>query len=601
MKREYLLTSESVSEGHPDKMADQISDAVLDVFLANDMLARVACETLITKGLVVVAGEIASYCHPSIPDIVRWTIKNIGYTDPAYGFDYQTCGIITCINKQSPEISEAIKPEDGEIRAGDQVIVFGYATNETPELMPLGIMLAHGLVARQAQLRRRGGLNWLWPDAKSQVTVRYVGAQPVFVGKVVFSTQHSPDVSHEELEEAVISEIIEEVIPKELRAANIQYLVNPGGSFTIGGPMADTGVTGRKIMVDTYGPGYPHGGGAFSGKDPTKLDRSAAYMARYIAKNIVAAGLAERCTVQLSYAMGKVDPVSLMLDLHGTGRVDEQKLMKAVRQIFKLTPGGIISMLDLHYPIYRKTAVYGHFGRELPEFTWEMTNQVGKLRDYFGIPQDVPRNGNANLRVETSAETCYRTSRNYKELRQFDTDFEEYLVKEITARSNSSFEVDFKKFLKSRYAQNREVLLDSFVDWQFVRHNMRVPVKEILEKEHEFSAPASTKICLQLLKYKSDGYICVTKNAHLTNPQAIQAEIDDRFRFCKTPGISFHPEPTNSGQMYLAVIQFATKYITGTQHPYSHITVHKIDDKTKTSRLVARFEDGEELTISDSS
>jgi S-adenosylmethionine synthetase len=348
------------------------------------MLARVACETLITKGLVVVAGEIASYCHPSIPDIVRWTIKNIGYTDPAYGFDYQTCGIITPIGKQSPEISKAIKPEDGEIRAGDQVTVFGYATNETPELMPLGIMLAHGLVRKQAQLRKSGRLDWLRPDAKSQVTVRYVGTQPVSVEKVVFSTQHSPDVSHEELKEAVISEIIKEVIPKELRAAHIRYLVNPGGSFTIGGPAADTGLTGRKIMADAYGPGYPHGGGVFSGKDPTKLDRSAAYMARYIAKNIVAAGLAERCTVELSYAMGKVDPVSFTLDLHSTGKVDEQKLMEAVRQIFKLTPGGIISMLDLRYPIYRKTAAYGHFGRELPEFIWEKRDKVVALKDHFG-------------------------------------------------------------------------------------------------------------------------------------------------------------------------------------------------------------------------
>jgi len=388
MKKEYLLTSESVSEGHPDKMADQISDVILDVFLSNDMFARVACETLITKGLVVVAGEIASYCHPSIPDIVRWTIKNIGYTDPAYGFDYRTCRIITPISKQSPEISKAIEPDDGEMRAGDQVTVFGYATNETPELMPLGISLAHKLMQKQAELRRARELDWLRPDAKSQVTVRYVGAQPVAVEKVVFSTQHSPDISHGELEEAVISKIIEEVIPEELRAPHIQYLVNPGGSFTIGGPNADTGLTGRKIMVDTYGPGYPHGGGAFSGKDPTKLDRSAAYMARYIAKNIVAAGLAECCTVGLSYAMGKVDPVSFMLDLHGTGKVDEQRLMEAVRQIFNLTPGGIISMLDLRRPIYQKTAVYGHFGRELPGFTWERTDKVVALEDHFGIPSD---------------------------------------------------------------------------------------------------------------------------------------------------------------------------------------------------------------------
>ncbi len=609
MKREYLLTSESVSEGHPDKMADQISDAILDVFLANDMFARVACETLITKGLVVVAGEIASYCHPSIPDVVRWTIKNIGYTDPAYGFDYQTCGIITPISKQSPEISKAIKPENGEIRAGDQVTVFGYATNETPELMPLGIMLAHGLVRKQAQLRRRGGMEWLRPDAKSQITVRYVGAQPVSVEKVVFSTQHSPDVTYEELKQAVVSEIIKEVIPKELRAAHIRYLVNPGGSFTIGGPAADTGLTGRKIMVDTYGPGFPHGGGAFSGKDPTKLDRSAAYMARYIAKNIVAGGLAERCTVQLSYAMVRVDPVSFIVDLHGTGKVDEQKLMEAVRQIFKLTPEGIISMLYLHYPIYRKTAVYGHFGREGLEFTWEMTDQAGKLASYFGIPQDTLRGH------ETSAEIFLRRlggiNINWNELRQFDTDWEEYLVKEITARSNSNFEVDFKKFLKSKYAQNRVALLDSFIYHQFIRHNIHVPIFEILKKEHKFVAPPSKKECLRLLKYKSDEYVCVTLDARLTNPQEIQNEIsdildyslkvDDKSGFRCVPNYSPPPEPTNPGQMYLAVVHHATKYITGTNHPYSHITVHRIDDVTKTSKLVARFEDGEELTISDSS
>ena len=388
MKKECLLTSESVSEGHPDKVADQVSDVILDVFLATDVFARVACETLVTKGVVVVAGQISSCCRPSIPDTVRWLIQDIGYTDVAYGFDHRSCRIITHIDKQSPEISRAIEGEGGEMCAGDQVTVFGYATNETDEFMPLGIMLAHGLVCQQAELRKAGELDWLRPDAKSQVTVRYVGDKPVTVEKVVFSTQHSPDVSHETLEEAVISEIIEQVIPSELIAPHVQYLVNPGGSFTVGGPAADTGLTGRKIIVDAYGPGFPHGGGAFSGKDPTKLDRSAAYMARYIAKNVVAAGLAERCTVQISYAMGEVDPVSFTLNLHGSGRIDEEKLVQAVRQIFSLTPAGIISTLDLRRPIYQKTAAYGHFGRREPGFTWERTDKVAALQEHFGIPRD---------------------------------------------------------------------------------------------------------------------------------------------------------------------------------------------------------------------
>ena len=388
--REYLLTSESVSEGHPDKIADQISDAVLDVFLANDFRARVACETFVTKGLVIVGGEVTASCHPSIPDVVRWTINNIGYTGPSYGFDYRSCHIITRIHPQSTDIAEGVFTPDREFGAGDQGTMVGYATSETPELMPLGISLAHKLVQKQAELRRNGAIAWLRPDAKSQVTVRYVGAKPVSVEKVVLSTQHSPDVSHEEIEKTVISEIIEKVIPEELRARNIQYLVNPAGRFVIGGPEADTGLTGRKIIVDTYGPACPHGGGAFSGKDPTKVDRSGAYMARYIAKNIVAAGLAERCTVQLAYAIGQAQPLALSIDLHGTGKVDEQKLTEAVSQIFQLTPQGIIQMLALDYPIYRRTAAYGHFGRELPEFTWEMTDQVGKLRSYFGIPQDAP-------------------------------------------------------------------------------------------------------------------------------------------------------------------------------------------------------------------
>jgi len=602
MKREYLLTSESVSEGHPDKMADQISDAVLDVFLAEDPLARVGCETLITRGLVVVAGEVDSYSKPSIPDVVRWVIKNIGYTDPDYGFDYRSCGIITPINRQSPELSEALKSKDDQIRAGDQVTVSGYACNETPELMPLGIMLAHWLVGKQAELRKNGTLDWLRPDAKSQVTVRYVGNQPVSVEKVILSTQHSPEISYKRLREEVISRIIEEVILEELRAPDIEYLVNPGGSFTIGGPTADTGLTGRKIMVDAYGPGFPHGGGAFSGKDPTKLDRSGAYMARYIAKNIVAAHLAERCIVQLSYAIGKVEPVSLMLDLCGTGRVDEQKLMKAVRQIFELTPRGIINILDLRYPIYRKTAVYGHFGRGLPEFTWEMTDQVSKLREYFGIQEDglehIETSAKRFLRIFTGARDV-----GWDELRQFNTEFDCF-TNEVIARSNSSFEIDFKRFLKSKYAQNRVVLLDQTVSHVMAQHCIVPSIKEVLGAEHEFIVPESSKICLQVLKVESDKYICVTMNSHFAKPEAIQAEIDDSYRTHKTAGLPlFHlgPEPTNSGQMYLAVIHFTGKYVTRTESPYSHITVHRIDDNAKVSKLVARFEDGEELTISDSS
>ena len=385
MEREHLLTSESVSEGHPDKMADQISDAILDAFLAQDPFSRVGCETLLAKNLAVIALEFRSDAKVSITDVARQVIRDIGYTDLSYGFDYRTCEVITSISPQSEEIADAVGHPDGEIGASDQGTVFGYATRETPELMPLPISLAHRLVQKQAEVRKSGVLSWLRPDAKSQVTVRYLGLKPISVEKMVLSTQHSPGIGRDRMQEEVIAEIIEKVIPEALRAKNIQYLVNPSGSFTSGGPQADSGLTGRKIVVDTYGGSCPHGGGAFSGKDPTKVDRSAAYMARYMAKNIVAARLAERCTVQLSYAIGVAEPLSLIIDLHGTGAVDEQRLEDVVRRIFPLTPKGIIETLDLRRPIYKKTAAYGHFGRELPEFTWEKTDKTRELRGLLGL------------------------------------------------------------------------------------------------------------------------------------------------------------------------------------------------------------------------
>ncbi|MFC2039871.1 methionine adenosyltransferase [Chloroflexota bacterium] len=382
LNREYLLTSESVSEGHPDKMADQISDAILDAHLAQDLQSRVACETLLAKNLVVVAGEISSNAKVDISEIVHRTIEGIGYTNLAFGFDFHNCQINTSMSEQSDNIRMGVQRSAAVIGAGDQGMMFGYATNETPELMPLGISLAHKLMLKQSELRKSGSINWLRPDAKSQVTVRYHGTKPVAVEKVVFSTQHSPEVGNEQIRDVVISEVIGRVVPAELRSEDIEYLINPTGRFEFGGPQADTGLTGRKIIVDTYGGSCPHGGGAFSGKDPTKVDRSAAYMARYIAKNIVAAGLAERCTVQLSYAIGVEEPVSLMVDTHSTGVVDEYRLEEATRKVFDLTPKGIIETLALRRPIYQQTASYGHFGRELPDFTWEKTDKINKLLKY---------------------------------------------------------------------------------------------------------------------------------------------------------------------------------------------------------------------------
>jgi S-adenosylmethionine synthetase len=384
--RQYLFTSESVSEGHPDKLADRISDSILDRFLTADPNAKVACETFLGDGLVVVAGEfhIASGSlgdiEAEIPGIVRRVIRDTGYDGTFLGIDPGSCEIRLQLNVQSADIHQGVEQAECIIGAGDQGLVFGYATDETPELMPLPLLLAHRLVEQQAALRRSGEIPWLRPDAKSQVTVRYRDENPVVVETVVLSTQHDEDVMTETVREVVEKEIVWPVIPEALRTDGLRVLVNPTGRFVIGGPQGDTGLTGRKIIVDTYGGRCPHGGGAFSGKDPTKVDRSAAYAARYVAKNIVAAGLARRCTVQLAYAIGVAEAVSLFVDTQGTGTVPEALLESAVQKIFDLTPAGIIRMLDLRRPIYSKTASYGHFGRTLPEFTWERTDLVDELK-----------------------------------------------------------------------------------------------------------------------------------------------------------------------------------------------------------------------------
>jgi S-adenosylmethionine synthetase len=384
MAKDFVFTSESVSEGHPDKMADLISDAFLDAVLAKDPHGRVACETLVTKNVAVIAGEFRTTAKLDPVSIVRQTAREIGYDDPQIGFDADTCEVHTYLGQQSADIDMGVSQANGEVGAGDQGLMFGYATRETPELMPLPIRLAHRLVQKQTEIRKGGRLPWLKPDAKSQVSVRYKDKKPVAVEKVVLSTQHAADVDDKVLRDAVIAEIVEPVIPAELRSPSIQYLVNPTGRFVIGGPVGDTGLTGRKIIVDTYGGSCPHGGGAFSGKDPTKVDRSAAYAARYIAKNIVAAGLADHCTVQLAYVIGVVEPFSLMVNVHSGAKVREEDIETAVRKIFQLTPAGMIKMLDLRRPIYKQTAAYGHFGRELPDFTWERRDKVDALKAYFG-------------------------------------------------------------------------------------------------------------------------------------------------------------------------------------------------------------------------
>ncbi|OMG56352.1 methionine adenosyltransferase [Azonexus hydrophilus] len=385
---DYLFTSESVGEGHPDKVADQISDAILDAILAQDKHSRVAAETLCNTGLVVLAGEITTNANVDYIQIARDTIKRIGYDNTDYGIDYKGCAVLVAYDKQSPDIAQGVNAAyDDNLGqgAGDQGLMFGYACDETPSLMPLPIYLSHRLVERQAMLRKDGRLPWARPDAKSQVTIRYVDGKPHSIDTIVLSTQHSPDISLEDLREATIEQIIKPVLPKELIKGDIKFLVNPTGRFVVGGPQGDCGLTGRKIIVDTYGGAAPHGGGAFSGKDPSKVDRSAAYATRYVAKNIVAAGLASRCLVQVSYAIGVAEPTSIMVETYGTGKVSNETLTTLVRKHFDLRPKGIVNMLDLLRPIYQKTAAYGHFGRDEPEFSWEATDRANLLKSDAGL------------------------------------------------------------------------------------------------------------------------------------------------------------------------------------------------------------------------
>jgi S-adenosylmethionine synthetase len=382
VNKNYLFTSESVTEGHPDKIADQISDAILDALLAQDPMSRVACETLLTTGLAMVAGEITTKGYVEVPDIVRATIKDIGYTRAKFGFDSETCAVITSIHSQSPDIAMGVDTGG----AGDQGLMFGYACDETPELMPMTIMLAHKLTRQLADVRKKGVLPYLRPDGKSQVTIEYKSGKPHKLHTIVVSSQHGPEVELKELRKDIIEKVVLPVLPKNLLdEKTIIYHINPTGRFVTGGPMGDTGLTGRKIIVDTYGGVGSHGGGCFSGKDPTKVDRSASYMARYVAKNIVAAGIATECEVQLAYAIGVPDPVSIHVDDFGTGKVPHDKLVDMIRKNFDMTPKGIIQTLDLRRPIYRKTAAYGHFGRTEPEFTWEKTDKAATLKKEAGL------------------------------------------------------------------------------------------------------------------------------------------------------------------------------------------------------------------------
>ncbi|KQT36807.1 methionine adenosyltransferase [Methylophilus sp. Leaf414] len=385
---EYLFTSESVSEGHPDKLADQVSDSILDAILEQDPTARVAAETLANTGLIVLAGEITTSANVDYIKVARDAVKRIGYDNTDYGIDYKGCAVLVAYDKQSPDIAQGVDNANDDPLdqgAGDQGLMFGYAVNETPQLMPLPIWLSHRVMERQSQLRKDGRLPWLRPDAKSQVTIQYVDGKPHKIDTVLVSTQHAPEMSLEAIREAVIEEIIKPTLPAELIKGEIKFLVNPTGRFVIGGPQGDCGLTGRKIIVDTYGGAAPHGGGAFSGKDPSKVDRSAAYAGRYVAKNIVAAGLADKCLVQVSYAIGVAQPTSIMVETYGTGKIADEKLTQLVREHFDLRPKGIVKMLDLLRPIYSKTAAYGHFGRDEPEFTWEAIDKAAQLRAAAGL------------------------------------------------------------------------------------------------------------------------------------------------------------------------------------------------------------------------
>jgi S-adenosylmethionine synthetase len=384
----FLFTSESVTEGHPDKVADAISDSILDAIIAQDKKCRVACETLVTTGIAFIAGEITTTCYVDMPQIVRDTIREIGYHSSQMGFDWQTCSVITSIDHQSPDIAQGVNEGDGlykEQGAGDQGLMFGFATDETPEMMPMPIMLAHKLTSRLAKVRKNGSLDFLRPDGKSQVTIEYENGTPKRVDTVVVSTQHKPDVVYEDLREAVIEEVIKKVIPMDMVDGDTRYFINPTGKFVVGGPMGDCGLTGRKIIVDTYGGQGSHGGGCFSGKDPSKVDRSASYMGRYVAKNIVAAGLAKKCEVQLAYAIGVAEPVSVLVHTMGTGAIPSEQIAKITNEVFDLRPAAIIEKLDLLQPVYKKTSSYGHFGRSEPGFTWEKTDMADTLREKAGL------------------------------------------------------------------------------------------------------------------------------------------------------------------------------------------------------------------------